>query len=839
MQRTPIVVTLMTLIFSTPSFLYAQTDGAREIEEVVVTATKREESLQDVPVAVTALSSQALERAGVNNIRDLDNVATSFNMNSSQTETGGTTLRIRGVGTTGNNLGLESAVGVFLDGVYLSRPGVALADLMDIAQIEVLRGPQGTLFGRNTSAGAISVRSKKPSTTASETFLNLATSNYSGFNVQAGTSGPLGDGTLAYRLSTAIRTQDGFLNSTTGAESRTRDRSIFRGQLTWDLSDTADIRLIGDVSKSDEKCCDAIVLQDSPARALGSFAAAGLDADGGIQVLGDSAVENFESNAEQFFNGSEQSGFSAELNMDVLDDAALTWLVSWRDYEATSLQESDFVNIDVFSASPQAARGFPNITTIGTWTSELRLTGESEKLSWIVGAYVSSEDIYGQGGLGLGADFSANTDAILWRMAFGPLLPAAAALGGVPLATGGTFADVLSAPSPTVALAGGVNSVGSYAQNVFTQDSQSWSVFTHNTFHISDELGLLVGIRWVDEQKDGDYTQVGASNPACLNTVLNAGALMQAAAGTPLEPVATNIGLFSAGYVCFPFATPADLLPGRPVTFADTYTDDELVYTLKLSYDFNEATSAYGSFTHGFKSGGFNLDSTAAVLGADPRFQAETNDAWELGLKTQFLDNRARANFAIWNYALEGFQVLEFTGVQFRTFNVPTAASQGLEIEVEALLSEELTANFGFTHAQSEYPDDCDGNDPNAAASVSSLCGAPLTNSPENVATLGVGYQTYMADKTVFVYGNYRWGSERRTSTQPGLPFDVQEASGRLNLRAGFGKEDESWMIEIWGANLTDERVRNVTFSVPLRSGARAAFFEAPRTFGATLRTNF
>ena len=122
----------------------------------------RSENLQAVPIAVTAFSAESLDKAGVRDIRALDQVSASFNLNSSQTESGGTTLRVRGVGTTGNNTGLESAVGIFLDGVYLSRPGIALGDLLDVSQVELLRGPQGTLFGRNTSAGALNVKTLKP-----------------------------------------------------------------------------------------------------------------------------------------------------------------------------------------------------------------------------------------------------------------------------------------------------------------------------------------------------------------------------------------------------------------------------------------------------------------------------------------------------------------------------------------------------------------------------------------------------------------------------------------------------------------------------------------------------
>ena len=163
------------------------------LEEVIVTATKREESVQDIPIAVTAVNQQQMERAGIKDIRDLPLLAPSFNMNSSQTESQGSTLRIRGVGTTGNNIGLESAVGVFLDGVYLARPGVALGDLLDVEAVEVLRGPQGTLFGRNVSAGALNIRTLKPNMDEVDFFGNFTGGNFNAANVQMGVSGPIGE----------------------------------------------------------------------------------------------------------------------------------------------------------------------------------------------------------------------------------------------------------------------------------------------------------------------------------------------------------------------------------------------------------------------------------------------------------------------------------------------------------------------------------------------------------------------------------------------------------------------------------------------------------------------
>ena len=222
-------------------------DDSRRLNTVEVTATRREgATIQDVPIAVTALDPETLDRAGVADIRTLDSVAPSFNMNSSNSESGGTTLRIRGVGTTGNNIGLESSVAVFLDGVYLSRPGIALADLLDLQQVEVLRGPQGTLFGRNTSAGALNITTKKPNLTEAEGFANLTLGNYDLFNLQGGFSMPLIEDKLGIRVSGAIRERDGFLTNFNGDQMNDRDRLILRGQALADLGNSGELRLIVD-----------------------------------------------------------------------------------------------------------------------------------------------------------------------------------------------------------------------------------------------------------------------------------------------------------------------------------------------------------------------------------------------------------------------------------------------------------------------------------------------------------------------------------------------------------------------------------------------------------------
>ena len=843
MRLARLLCAALAVLLLFPAIVAAQDDAEQTapeqedrtfLEEVTVTATKREESLQDVPIAVTAVSELQLERAGVKDIRDLPLLASSFNMNSTQTESQGSTLRIRGVGTTGNNIGLESAVGVFLDGVYLSRPGVALGDQLDVEAIEVLRGPQGTLFGRNVSAGALNIRTKAPSLGDTNGFANLTAGDYGQQNVQAGVSGPMSENS-GYRLSGAYRKQDGFVESTTdGAESLNRDRVLFRGQLLFEFGDDSSLRVIGDYSDADENCCDAPVVLESGAAAAGSFIAAGLPANGGVAVSGNQAVEDRISNGQRYDNPFEQEGVSAELNLGMGANSSFTYLGSFRDFKASSVQ-NDFVGLQIYSVGDQGIETFDEIEST---SHELRFDGSSDSFRWLFGGYYSDESIVENVGFHLGSDYTRFTDAVLWNFAFAPAFGAFPFLAGIPMATGGTFGDILASPNQALAFQGGFDSNGSFAHNLYSQDGESYSIFTDNTWDITDNFAFNFGARYVDETKDGKFDQINAFNPGCLAALGNAGALGAATAGTPLAGAASTIGNFSAVYACFPFAAPALGIAFLPAEFDSTFEDDELIYTGRLVWGFGNSSSLYASYTHGFKSGGFNLDSTAAASGGDPRFRSELVDAVEIGLKTEFANRRVRLNATIFDYDIEDFQVLEFTGTQFVTFNVPKAASEGAELELAARIGNTTTLNFGYTYADSAYPTDCDNGV--TTANVSSLCGAQFTNAPENVATFGLDFDNFVSDKFIyFLSASARYEDDRRTSTQPNLAFDIQESNTKVNLRAGIGGYSGKWTFEIWGNNVTDEQTKNVTFNTPLRVGSRAVFVEAPATFGGTLRLRF
>lgn len=817
-----------------------QDEGRRTLSTVTVTATQRTESLQDVPIAVTALDPETLERAGVADVTSLDSVAPSFNMNSSDTTSGGTTLRIRGIGTTGNNIGLESSVGVFLDGVYLSRPGVALTDLMDLEQLEVLRGPQGTLFGRNTSAGALNIKTKKPNTEEFEAFGNVTIGNYNLVNVQGGINIPLVEDKFAVRLSASNRTQDGFVEGLNGAESHNRDRFTIRGQAFADFGEGGTLRAIIDHSDVQEDCCHAVWFNDTAFAA--AFAPAGFPADGGAPNVGPAALDGLRSNDENFFNPYEQTGFSLEYNVDT-PLGALTYIGSVRDYSSQSFRNTDYTSLDIFTvgASPEAmALGGQNFDPdnnpgdIETITHELRIQDVAfdGRLDWLVGLYYSDETIDAKGSLTLLDEYQSAVSA-----------------------------GLLGSPSNLLlAFAGGVDASGDFATNSFLQEGESFSIFTHNIFSITDNFDLTVGLRYVEETKDGSFTQLDGEFDACIGTFSNLANIPSALLGAS---VALNCFVFAAPvydpanpgplFGAIGMSPAAGLLGLLPQEFDDTFEDDEVVYTIKGSYRLSDDVNIYGGFTHGFKSGGFNLDASAGASGADPRFDSEIIDEWEFGMKADLFDGRARANIAVFRSDLEDFQVLEFTGIQFQTFNVGKAEATGFEVETEAALTENLLGNFSVTYSDAKYPDDCDPQsptDPAFNANAANLCGSSLTNAPEWVVIGGATWENEFNNLNFFANANFRYESERRTSTQPTellstvvLPGDIQDANTKLNLRVGLATLDERWAIELWGRNVTDEQTKNVTFNIPLRGGnanrARGQFTQDPATYGVTLRTKF
>jgi iron complex outermembrane recepter protein len=849
-----ISATALSMALAMPAIAQDDTQAeerADDSQPIIVTATLRAMDVQDIPLAVTAVAPETLEREGVSDIKTLSSISPSFNIQSSQTETQGTSIKIRGVGTTGNNTGLESSVGVFIDGVYQSRPGVALGDLVDLERLEILRGPQGTLFGRNTSAGALNITTKRPNLSNVEGFANASYGNYNFMNVQAGVSIPLAQDVAAARFSGTWRKRDGYLKSVTGAESNNRDRYMLRGQLYVEPNADVSIRLLADYSKVDENCCDAVIMRETELQPF--FAFHGLASDG-IDQVGRPALQNLSTNSQLFVNTSTQWGLSGELKWD-LGGAQLTYIGSYRDFESESMQESDFTSLAIFTAGRNGQNSrpgiLPNGDSIKTMTQELRLQGTAfdDGLDWLIGGFYSDEKIRAQGTMTAGPDFQRAVSAGNFANAAGvnPLFTLTA------LGNGGIPIDIN----------------GAYSENLFVQRAKSFSIFTHNVINFTDQLSLTLGARYVDEKKTASFDQLNGVNGACQASVT--GVL------TGAVPNAPGLRAGLVGLNCFPFIAPVTLaapaglgggLASRflplPREWANTFKDDEITYTAQLGYKPNEDLLLYAGYSHGFKSGGFNLDPTAANLAnstavlttgaapiyADPRFKSEKVDQIEVGVKATF--GNIKANLAVFQMDMADFQVLEFTGVQFTTFNVNSAKSTGVELELFGRLSDHISGNFSATYANARYPSDCNVGVPaDVLASVTRLCGDVLTNAPKLTSVLGLTYDGPLNGSGwgLLVNGSVNYSSKRRTSTLPldtnnlPIPFDYQDSYFKMNARIGLTTPNEQFTFELWGTNINNEKTRGITANVPLRGGVgtrgRIGFVEEPRMYGLTVRAKF
>ncbi|MBT8141574.1 MAG: TonB-dependent receptor plug domain-containing protein, partial [Gammaproteobacteria bacterium] len=358
-----------------------------QIEEIIVTATKREQTLQEVPIAVSVTDAETIEKAQILDILDLQSVVPSLRITQLQSSSN-TNFVIRGFGNGANNAGIEPSVGVFIDGVYRSRSAGAISDLPNLQRVEVLRGPQSTLFGKNASAGVISVVTAKPSYDFGGS-AEVTVGNYGLVAAKGDVTGGLTED-LAYSLSGNVNQRDGYFEDFgTGIAENDRDRFGMRGQLLWTPSDAAEFRLIADFNSLDEICCGVSNLLDGPTGA----AVRGV---GGNLVSNSPFAYQYYSNTPSV-NALETSGVSlhADIGNDEYDFVSIT---SLREQKLDTAQDSDFTSASLIGSNTLNQ-------DIETFTQEFRLSSAGEgNLDWMVGAFFFEEDVSAITDLRYGSD---------------------------------------------------------------------------------------------------------------------------------------------------------------------------------------------------------------------------------------------------------------------------------------------------------------------------------------------------------------------------------------------------------------------------------------------------
>lgn len=536
------------------------------IEEIIITATKRDQSLQDVPIAVSAFDGETLRRAGVRDIRDLQQLAPSLVLTSTQSETAGTTARIRGVGTTGDNLGLESAVAIFVDGVYRNRNSVALSDFGDVERIEVLRGPQGTLFGKNASAGLIHVITKGPDLNEFGGYAEGSVAEFDEYRIAGGVSGPIIQDALGFSLDANWTEREGFIDDVAnGDKYNDRDRFMVRGQLANAIGDNLEMRLIVDYGKLDETCCAAVTDVAGPTAAIinGQTPLTGFQPLGTIIAPGNPF--NRETTVNQdigYTSDTTESGVSLEIDWTI-GPGDLTSITAYRDWESERSQDLDYSDAEILY---RPLGSYSN--QFKTFTQELRYAWSMGNFDLLVGGYYVDEKLDVLDGIRTGADYETYVNALILASGEANTLP------------GGSFSDGQGA-----------------IRDDFTQDTDSFALFTHNTWNVTDRLGVTLGLRYTRENKDLEAVLV-ADNPACLAV----------AAGNP-----AGLGPTGQALTCNPLISPLvdapnNALLGNIGNYQGSRSDKEWTGTFVVDYDFSDDWMGYASFARGYKAGGFNLD---------------------------------------------------------------------------------------------------------------------------------------------------------------------------------------------------------------------------------------
>ena len=807
----------------------AQDSGAGEeeastLDKIIVTAQKREEALQDVPVVVTALSEQMLEDNGVRDIKDLQNLVPGLTVTSTQSEAQ-TTARIRGVGTVGDNAGLESSVGIVIDGVYRPRNGVGFGDLGELERIEVLKGPQGTLFGKNTSAGVINVVTKRP-TYQQSAEAELTVGNYGAVGVSGSYSDSFND-MAAFRLYAAKRKRDGYLDVHTGAGPRTetedqnQDFHTFRGQVLFEPSDTLDILLSGDYTNRDESCCASVTIIRGPTAPI-------LDAlspDSGVipvaNPFGREAWAN-RSSAQFMID----RGVSAQVDWETpwLEGATFTSVTAQRKWQSTNGIDFDYSTADLLYRNPIED---DNFTRFNTFSQEFRLTGSTPKLDWLVGAFYADENLRRNEGYRVGSAYEPYLSiALLSR-----INPALAASPTAPLflsqASGRPFGTVFA---------------GHSARDRYEQESKSIGLFTNNTWHATDALDLTFGVRYTREQKDlaSRYSNPNGglgcaamlSNPAQVVSALVARGLTVAQASAAAPSV--------VGFACLPWTNVRH--NGRSTD--QSRDEKEWSGTFKAAYRFNEHAMGYFSAARGYKAGGFNLDRVQSNTGLssgtsgivpvnDTSFPGEFVDSYELGAKTTWLGGNLLLNATLFHQKYTDFQLNSFLGTSFVVRSIPKVTSQGLDAEL-LWQTGGWMVQTGLTYADTTY-----GDDPLPDADLALLPGSRPSFAPEWSTTASVGYNWDIGGSMkAGAHVGAKYMSEYNTGSDLD-PQKKQDAYTVANARFTIGSRNDRWSLELWSQNITDVEYYQVAIDAPLQTGTWNAFLGAPRTYGMTLRVKY
>lgn len=883
--RTSAIGVSLSLCFAIAAPVSAQDAADTNADDaIVVTAQGRSQLLSDVPVAISAVNAETLANSGANDIRQLNQLAPSLLVSSTSSEANGS-ARIRGIGTVGDNPGLESSVPVFIDGVYRSRSGIGLNELGEIDRIEVQRGPQGTLGGRNSSAGLISIYSKKPEFSFGATG-EATYGNYDYLRFTGSVTGPISE-TIAARLDGVYVKRDGFYRDTANnTDVNDRNRYFLRGQILFEPTDALSVRLIADYTFRDEKCCGAIYVDRSINPYIGnlnqpSTPLAPLQPDGNniINVLRDmgQSLDAFNqgydrtlsvSPGRSFAGETKDYGFSGQIDYD-LGGATLTSITAYREYRAGQATDNDYGTVDILyrADSPDAYRQFH------TFTQELRLQGEAfgGKLDWLLGGFYADERLTLRENLKFGSQYGRFANC---RIVSGGGLAGLYSPGSPGCVIPGVGQAIISGASGAsgpdivagMALLDSLNDMGS-TDTHYNQKDSNWALFTHNIIHLSDRLDLTLGMRYTNDKKDfsADFANDNIICPQIQGLVLDD--LTSAVSNATAKGLAGALIAFG----CSGNST-AEL---NGVSIKDSRSEDQFTGTAILSYKPADDLLLYTSFSRGYKAGGFNLDQSALKPSTFPfantpggaqafvgelQFDPELVDSYEIGAK--YSSGPFNLSVSAFRSDFSNFQLNTFNGSVFivatvngcggelvggpgadRDNDKTTGAcapgdvswgvrTQGVELEASMNSARNFQIAAGLTYARTKYRGDLVRNKAGTPLdpALRYLPGNNLSNAPEFVATGSITWTPDIGSSGLsgLLYVDGRLTSDYNTGSDL-FPQKEQDGYGIINARLGIRGPNERWAVELWAQNLLDTDYAQVAFNAPFQAGTTSAPFVEPQ----------
>lgn len=830
-----------------------------EGNEIVVTATKREQTLQDVPVAVSVTTAESIERAQIRDLKDLQTLVPALRVSQLQSSAN-TNFIIRGFGNGANNPGIEPSVGVFVDGVYRSRTAAQIGDLPDVQRVEVLRGPQSTLFGKNASAGVISMITREPSFNFKGS-VEASYGNYDAVVLKGYVTGPITD-SIAASISGGINKRDGYITDLGyNGKANERDRWFVRGQLRIEPTDALKIRLIADYDKIDEICCSVVNVRRSGATS--AIEALGGKVNNSATPFADVAYSNFPST-----NDIQNWGVSGQVDYQV-GPLKLTSITAYRNSASLTNQDSDFTSGDLIGQN----RGDVNIDT---FTQELRLNANLlDVVDVMLGGFYFDESV-------------TYTNALTYGTQFRPYAN---------LLSGGAISQVealLSFPAGTFQRTG---------QGIFddtAMDNRAWSIFGNVDVKLGDKLTLTLGGNYTKDKKDVVTKSVSTDTFSALDFVAIGGGVIRntviaqqvggalgvgtangtqiaafaAAQPTIYNAIVTGATTFANANAANPAVNP--LLGLRPLQFLPPFLnipnsvengqtrDGKWTWTARLAWEVTDTVNAYLSYATGFKASSFNLSRDSRPLASDlPALRAagltlpnlttgsryagpENAKVLELGLKANW--GIASANLTLFKQTITGFQSNVFTGTGFALANAGKQSTFGVEFDGMVKPTDSLSLNLALVYLEPKY-------DSFTASAVGDLSGTRPAGIPGLSTTIGAQWNKELGSgDRLIVRGDWHWESEVQiaeglpafiqrnglgqvTSYQPAFdaarPFtrEVSEISASITYAMMNGIE-----FSLWGRNLTDNRYLIQIFDSVAQSGSVSAYPNQPRTYGASIR---